>query len=309
MLKLLFLSLISTLTLAGNVIGQNYYLSFKAAGISKNVDSVQVTNINLKITKTVLGNEILYLRDSTLHTIKPKPVDKNFASINSASFLRELNFRKGDLIKLVGFSKKSKTVVMTSPEKNETISFWFDRCIDADGNAYAIMKIGKQLWMVENLRTTRYRNGDTIPNTTNKYKWDTLKCGAYRNYYDDEKYVLKYGRLYNWRAVNDARGLAPDGWHIPDVDDWTLMENTNLPGDKGNATGSKFKELALIPAGYCDPKSGFGTLGEEGFWWLSYDESLQKAWYCYLNYRFSSVGLTTCDKHHGFSVRCVKNLH
>jgi len=305
-LKLLLLSLISTV--AGNVIGQNYYLSFKAQGGSENIDSVQVTNVNLKITKTVLGNEILYLNDSTLHTIKQKPADKNFSAINPSSSIRKLNFRKGDLIKLVGFSGQNKTVVMTIPENDKIISFWFNQCMDVDGNSYAIMKIGNQLWMVENLRTTHYRNGDTIPNITNKYKWDTLKYGAYRNYYDDKKQVLKYGRLYNWYAVNDTGGLAPAGWRIPDVDDWTKMENTNVPGDKGNAMGSKLKEWALIPAGYCEPTSEFGSLGKKGYWWLSYDESLQKAWYCALNFHQSSVSLTNCDKHHGFSVRCVKDL-
>lgn len=306
MLKLLFLLFIAAL--AENVIGQNYYWSFNAVGISKNIDSVQVTNINLNITKTVLGTEMLYLKDTTLHPINQKPADKNLSDINPTLSFRELYFRKGDLIKLVGFSGQSKTVVMISPENDEIISFWFDKCIDFDGNSYAVMKIGKQLWMVENLRTTHYRNGDTVPNITDINEWNTLKYGAYRNYDDDEKEVLKYGRLYNWYAADDIRGLAPDGWRIPDVNDWTQMENANVQGDKGNAIGSRLKELALIPAGYCDPKSEFGSLGEEGFWWLSYDESLQKAWYSHLNYRQSSVSLTTCDKHHGFSVRCVKDL-
>ncbi len=292
---------------ASNTFGQNYFLSFKAAGISNKIDSIQVTNITLHTTKVILGDEILNLRDTTVHITKQIPADKEMPAIASGSAVKEFNYRNGDLICLTGFSGINKTVVITMPQNDTIISFRFDKCVDIDGNSYAVMQIGKQLWMVENLQTTRYRNGDTIPNATNKSLWNTSVTGAYRNYFDMEKYVDHFGRLYNWYAVNDRRGLAPEGWRIPDVDDWNKMENTLMPGDK-NTTGSRLKEMALTPAGYCNPKSGFGYIGKEGYWWLSFDDDKQKAWYTYLLYNQSSVSLSSCDKNHGFSVRCVKDL-
>lgn len=295
-----------------NSYGQSYRLSFKAAGESTKIDSVKVENFSSRTIMTISGAAILNLTAEDIDEIanipgqisksieKPMPVSDNK--------LVKMHYEKGNLIRLTGYSGKNKTVVMTIPENDTIISFYFAQCVDIDGNSYAVMQIGKQLWMVDNLKTTHYRNGDTIPYITDKYQWDTLPHGAYRNYFDMTKYVSQYGCLYNWFAVNDSRGLAPVGWHIPDVDEWTQMENVRISGDKGNSMGSRLKEMALTPAGYCDVKSGFGSLGQEGFWWLSFEDDAQKAWYIYLNYRQSSVSLTSCDKNHGFSVRCVKDI-
>ena len=292
--------------------GQNYRLSFKATGESNKVDSVKVENFSLRTIRTIMGTTSLNLTAENINETgnnsgkisksieTPVPVTGNKTV--------KMHYEKGNLIRLTGFSGKNKTVVMTIPENDTVISFYFTKCEDVDGNDYAVMQIGNQLWMVDNLKTIRYRNGDTIPNLYTKEQWYQTDSGAYRNYFDMEKYVATNGRLYNWFTVNDSRGLAPEGWRIPDVDDWTQMEHTNMIGDKGNAMGNPLKEMALTPAGYCDPKSGFGMLGVEGFWWLSFDDNAQKAWYVYLNYKQSSVSLTTADKNHGFSVRCVKNL-
>src|SRR5665647_3505570 len=79
---------------------------------------------------------------------------------------------------------------------------------DIDGNVYHTVKIGQQDWMVENLKTTKYRNGDTIPNVTNEIGW-YITTGAQCNYNNDEVLGNKYGRLYNWYAVKDNRNIAP----------------------------------------------------------------------------------------------------
>lgn len=113
-----------------------------------------------------------------------------------------------------------------------------NRCIDIDGNIYKTVRIGNQLWMAENLKVTHYRNGEAIPNVTDNEEWSNLKSGAYCNYKNNANYGQKYGRLYNWYAVDDTRGLAPAGWHVPTDEEWrTLIQF--LGGE--NVAGGKLK--------------------------------------------------------------------
>ena len=122
---------------------------------------------------------------------------------------------------------------------------------DADGNTYRTIKIGNQWWMAENLRTTRYRNGDPIPTVTDNFTWGHLLTGACCSYDNDSSMVFTYGRLYNWHAVSDGRGLAPLGWHVPSDADWgTLVEYLG-----GSAVaGGKMKEAGT--AHWLSPNTG-----------------------------------------------------
>ena len=86
---------------------------------------------------------------------------------------------------------------------------------DVDGNTYQTVVIGDQNWMAENLKTTRYATGDTIPNVINKEKWLNLTDGAWSYYKNDEKFNEVYGKLYNWYNVIDERNVCPNGWHVP----------------------------------------------------------------------------------------------
>lgn len=86
---------------------------------------------------------------------------------------------------------------------------------DVDGNVYNTIQIGNQWWMAENLKVTHYRNGEAIPNVTSDSEWSNLTTGAYCSYDNNNSFIETYGLLYNWYAVDDARDLAPEGWHIP----------------------------------------------------------------------------------------------
>lgn len=297
--------------LTNNMFGQNYLLTFKSE--NDVLDSVKIDNLTLHSTLGIQGRIVVNILDTCLSGNNvdkdgSKALDKRYLKVSDNRTVEYFYYKKNNLLKITGFSGINKTVVMIVPKSDTTITFYFERCVDVDGNSYAVMKIGSQLWMVENLKTTHYRNGDSIINGSKKELWDTLPSGAYRNYFDMPKYIMYYGRLYNWFAVNDPRGLAPEGWRIPDVDDWSKMENTAIDGGNDKVIGNQLKEMALVPAGYCDPKGSFDGIGKEGFWWLAYDADSQKAWYVYLKYSTSSVGLTSCNKHHGFSVRCVKSI-
>ena len=95
---------------------------------------------------------------------------------------------------------------------------------DTDGNVYKTVKIGNQLWMAESLKVSHYRNGDTIPHVTDGSTWVTLTTDGYCDYDNNETLVATYGRLYNWYAVIDPRGLAPSGWHVPTDAEWKELE-------------------------------------------------------------------------------------
>lgn len=127
---------------------------------------------------------------------------------------------------VVGLSCKKNT---TTPDPN-TVK-------DIDGNVYKTVKIGNQTWMAENLRTTKYRNGDPIQLITDPNVWKILNSGAYQGPFLSDQ--PEYGNFYNWFAVSDPRNIAPEGWHV--ATDAEFTELASFLG--GNAiAGNKLKE-------------------------------------------------------------------
>ena len=94
-----------------------------------------------------------------------------------------------------------------------------------DGKVYKTVKIGNQVWMAENLRETRYRDGSAIPVVTDAKQWTKLTTGARCAHYNKESNYAVYGYLYNWHAVNDRRNITPPGWRVPTDTDWATLEN------------------------------------------------------------------------------------
>ncbi|MGD0710688.1 MAG: fibrobacter succinogenes major paralogous domain-containing protein [Bacteroidales bacterium] len=196
-----------------------------------------------------------------------------------------------------------------------------DVIIDIDGNIYHSVKIGTQTWMVENLKVTHYRNGDTIPNISDSLKWSNLKTGAYCNYNNDTNYIRTYGRLYNRFAVDDVRSIAPKGWHVPTRKDWDALV-VFLGGDtsglqpsisnKMKETGTKHWKspnkgadnssgFSMLPVGYRDSGGVFGGLGTVGTFWLYKSEPI------YLEVNDPYIENDWFDEKIGCSVRCIKN--
>jgi uncharacterized protein (TIGR02145 family) len=133
---------------------------------------------------------------------------------------------------------------------------------DADGNVYNTVKIGTQTWMVENLKTTKYNDGTSIPNVTDQTTWNGLTSGAYCNYKNQENYVEAYGRLYNWYAVNTGI-LAPKGWHVPTDAEWSILENyliANGYNYDGTVIGNKIAKSLSATTGW-DDSTNEGTPG------------------------------------------------
>lgn len=194
---------------------------------------------------------------------------------------------------------------------------------DIDGNIYHTVQIGDQIWMVENLRTTRYRNGDPIPNITDKTAWQSLTTGGYCWYNNDSKNKPVYGALYNWFAVNDSRKLVPEGWHVPSHQEWTVLWNflggQNLAGGKLKETGSLHwtnpNNGATNESGFCALPGGvrsnlgdFYQLGSFGYWWCTDETNNTDAWSVSAGHVLVQMeDYGGCNKNEARSVRCIKD--
>ncbi len=126
---------------------------------------------------------------------------------------------------------------------------------DVDGNVYHSVTIGTQVWMVENLKVTKFRNGETIPNVVDNTVWKNLTNAACCDFDNNAANSLKYGKLYNWYAVNDSRKLAPTGWHVPSESEQTIL--TDYLFKNGYVVGSGIaKSLASNSGWNSDPTAG-----------------------------------------------------
>lgn len=186
-----------------------------------------------------------------------------------------------------GLNHSITKTVNISPGNTGTVT-------DIDGNVYKTIKIGDQWWMVENLKVTHYRNGYPIPNVTNNTEWDNYGNGAYCSHNNNDGNVSTYGRLYNWDAVNDSKGLAPDGWHIPSDEEWDTLINylggANIAGGKMKETGTAHWEspntgatnesgFTALPGSYRRNNGSFPLIGYSANFWSSTKNGSYSAWY------------------------------
>lgn len=191
---------------------------------------------------------------------------------------------------------------------------------DIDGNIYKTIRIGDQCWMAENLKVTKYRNGDTIPMITNNSIWIGLGTGAYCNYNNNTFNSNTYGRLYNWYAVSDSRNIAPDGWHIPTDAEWITLENYLggylVAGGKmkvasGNVppwNGTNTSGFAALPAGMRFQGNGifYDMDTSTGYWSTTgYNAATARCMVLILDEPWSI--LTNYSKTSGISIRCIKD--
>jgi uncharacterized protein (TIGR02145 family) len=192
---------------------------------------------------------------------------------------------------------------------------------DIDGNIYHTIVIGAQVWLIENLKTTRFNDGTPIPNVTDNTAWGALTTPGYCWYQNNVANGATYGALYNWHAVNTGR-LAPKGWHVATDAEWTTMGNF-LGGDA--VAGGKLKEAGLahwltpntgatnetgfsaLPGGYRYGNGSFNYQGYSGLWWSASEDNASDAYYRYLSYGYDSLARDSYYKSCGFSVRLVRD--
>jgi uncharacterized protein (TIGR02145 family) len=198
---------------------------------------------------------------------------------------------------------------------------------DVDGNKYPIVKIGSQYWLQKNLSVTHYRNGDVIPKVTVDNQWKVLVTGAYCLYDNLKGTDPVYGNLYNWYAVNDARGICPEGWHVASNPDWDKMGEflggLNVAGGALKSTGTLEQSTGLwyapntgatnssafhgLPGGTRFNYGSFYSIGNLGNFWSISDTNTANAWNYILDANNETLGRNYNFKAFGFSVRCCKD--
>jgi uncharacterized protein (TIGR02145 family) len=192
-----------------------------------------------------------------------------------------------------------------------------------DGYSYATVQIGDQCWFSENLRSDHYRNGEVILGNLDDATWSTTETGAQAYYSNEAGNLSEYGRLYNFFAVDDARGLCPSGWHVPYNAEYTTL--TDFLGG-ASVAGGPMKEagtahwnspntgatnssgFTALCHGYRLVSGSFDSLLYRGYFWSS-SPSGTNAWFRLLYYDYAVVGSNYINPRAGFAVRCARNYN
>jgi len=248
-------------------------------------------------------------------------------------------YSSGEKLKFTGISGDYTTIKTDIPTQSMTITFDFIDLKDGDNNTYPVVEIGTQVWMAENLKTTRYINGDSIGTTNppeldisgepiSKYQWA---------YGGNESNVAKYGRIYTWFALTDNRSICPPGWHIPSDAEWLalteyLINNgygyisgggdigkslattsgwtaSSVAGTPGNDQASNNSSgFTAIPGGVRFFNGAEGLIDEYVYWWSSTEYDSSDAWYWIMGYDSGYVNrYHESNKANGGSARCIRD--
>jgi uncharacterized protein (TIGR02145 family) len=212
---------------------------------------------------------------------------------------------------------------------------------DIDGNAYRTIKIGKQVWMAENLRVTHYRNGEEIPKLSSGISWRAIgisglsKKGVYCSYDNNERNVDRYGYLYNGHAVKDSRQLAPEGWHVATEEDWQELElyvgmndlAIDSTGYRGSNQGSQLSGIKALwsdgslenstlfgssgfmalPGGGREKSGQYRYIGEGSLFWSATRITDYALWMRAVSNDEIGIYRGEADMWAGMSIRCVKD--
>jgi uncharacterized protein (TIGR02145 family) len=207
---------------------------------------------------------------------------------------------------------------------------------DIDGNVYTTIKIGKQWWTKENLKVSRYRNGDAIPNITDRLEWEYTTSGGYCDYDNSIDTGRIYGHLYNWFTVNDNRGLAPTGWHVPTSEEFTALadyltatlygykstnnhvakalaaesgwESDSIAGNIGNdQISNNSTRFTAFPGGCRYYNSSFLDIGRKCSFWSSTKNNPDDALIREMSYNSNHIYFGHHTKYLGLSIRCIRD--
>ncbi len=182
-----------------------------------------------------------------------------------------------------------------------------------------VVTIGSQVWTSKNLDVSTYRNGDVIPQVQDQNAWANLTTGAWCYYDNDASNGTKYGKLYNWYAVNDKRGLAPKGFHIPSDAEWTVLTDylggadgagrkmKSSTGWDSNGNGTNSSGFAGFPGGVRYADGTFHYIGRDNLWWSATENNSSNAWTRQLEDDDFGVSSYSNYKRNAFSVRCLRD--
>jgi len=294
--------------------------SFNLSGLYHGMYFVRISGKNYSYSTKLLSEGQL---KSIVKIAKISSVGNTSGNpLKSSSAIIDMPYTTGDQLRYTSISGPYSTVVTDVPAGNKTVTFNFARCKDGDGNNYAIITIGTQTWMVENLKTTKYSDGTPIPLVTGA-QWADRILPAYCWYNNDSvTYITPYGALYNWYAVTSANGLAPKGWHIPSSTELATLTNY-CGGDM--VAGNKLKERGIthwkspnlgatnesgftaLPGGLRRNDGPFLDINKFGIWWSSTYDLQSQAWQWTMAYDMENAHQVASSTSNGLSVRCIRN--
>jgi len=320
--------------------------SFLLHGISEGMFLVKVNSGRNSYSGKLISTEsgVAEVRVSLESTNNISETELSYEESDHSKGVNEekvILFEPNDWFKMTGFfatdTNAYSTVIAVNvsdlSNTNSEMTFDFISCTDGDGNHYPVVQIGSvkgsfnnsdksvQIWMAENLKTTKYRNKTPIPEIADANEWINLKGPGYCWYQNDAGYKDVYGALYNWHTIAQGN-LCPIGWHVPSDAEWKALTDF-LIGEK--VAGGKLKETTFInwykpnldatnetgftarPGGYRDPSGGFGGMRSFGHWWSSSEYSTAQARSRYLSSGSGEVFNFAYYKEYGFSVRCLKD--
>ncbi len=300
-------------------------------GISKNLNR-GINKFDLTLPK---GAYTLQINENgKLHTAKILSQSNNAAGIeftanentilNGAQKVKNTNvpmqYNFGDFLLFKAYSGYYVSILTDILSGSKTINFNFVECKDIDGNYYSTVAIGNQVWMAENLKTSKYRNNIAITDKTNLSTWGTSTTEASSDY-ATPSISTTYGKLYNWYAASSTNNLAPLGWHIPTDADWTnlsyFLGGLNLAGDKlkengnshwaiANTTATNTTGFTALPGGSRSTDNTIYDIGNLGYWWSSTEgTTTTNGWYRSLSNQNSIVTRGYYTKSGGMTVRCL----
>ncbi len=272
---------------------------------------------NAKIISKSSGMALIKLTGSNQNITKTRQKVKND--------LVTLSYSIGDKLLFKAYSGNYTSIFTDTISVSRAVNFKLIECKDGDGNYYPVVTIGSQIWMAQNLKTSKYRNEEPVgtSSTLNKDLLNEVEPKYEWLYNGNEEYEHDYGRLYTWHTITDARNIAPDGWHIPSDAEWTQLSNflgSEVAGDKlrskslvywnePNNTATNETGFSAKAGGTRLPNGIFSSMNDYGYWWTNSEgafESSATSWL--MTHDWSNVARNNnINKKYGLSVRCVLN--
>lgn len=312
-------------------IGTKLYFTYKNIynGFVEQVNPVlQWINTNIPFANfNMISSQILPATASTIiNPIESSTYNNLTLSINSPNLSLESSSlmsagQLGIRVKIIGTSASSVNGYINYSFNDDFSTFSGKIPITVSNDTNETVTIGTQIWMKKNLDVSTYRNGDPIPQVQDPSQWVNLTTGAWCYYENITANGTVYGKLYNWYAVNDPRGLAPVGYHVPSDADWTTLitflggetvaggkmkSTTGWNSPNSNATNSS--GFTGLPGGWRLGNDGaFINIFNYGYWWSSTENSSTDAWISTLGYDGGWISSFGSGKKNGFSVRCIKD--
>jgi uncharacterized protein (TIGR02145 family) len=276
-----------------------------------------------KLMSQYMGNETA---DICFSDGKPL-TDKGARISTTAANSMGMQYNDGEWLLIKAFSETYSSVTTIVPSASILIPITFFDCTDGEGNDYPTVQIGSQVWMAENLKTTKYSNGSDLPFVPAWADWENLTSPGYCWYNNDVHYKDSIGSIYNWYTAANAN-LCPTGWHVPSITEWGIL-STHLGG--AQVAGGKMKEVGTsrwkFPNLGATNESGFTAnpgnyrhwdgnfpgitnAGNQMIWWAAEDGGSAE-WAYSVNLSNGSAsfdnGTSFSKKTMGYFVRCLRN--